>query len=214
MKRIKKPKILKNVISKQQQEVILEHISTHRQRNNSFDNAIGRKSADIKETFIDGQSLPSEIYEILNKIVVDNFSKTALPSYFIWFQYSPRHGTPMLPPHLDDNACTYTIDIQLRSNVSWSMYINGKEYLWEDGDALVYDGVNQLHWRPKFPGDKYSDYVEVFIAHYAEPDHWFFNKTGINPLRTDEYHAAYKKRENKMIKKHLHKSMSTYQKYV
>ena len=214
MKKTKKPKVLKKVISEQQRDEILEYISVRQQRNNHFDKEVGRKSADIEATFIDGKSLPYEIYEILNKIVADNFSSTALPSYFIWFQYSPRHGLPTLPPHLDDNACTYTIDIQLRASVQWPMYVKGKEYLWEDRDALLYNGVDQLHWRPKFPGDKYADYVEVFIAHYAEPDHWFFDNTGINPIRTPKYHAAYKTRERKMIKKYLHKSMSTYQKYV
>lgn len=214
MKMVKKPKILKKAISEQQRDEILEYLSTQPQRRNSFDKVIGRKSADIEATFIDGKSLPFEIYKTLNKIVVDNFSHTALPSYFIWFQYSLRHGRPSLPPHIDDNACTYTIDIQLRATVPWPMYVQGKEYLWEDGDALLYNGVEQLHWRPKFPGDKYTDYVEVFIAHYAEPNHWFFDKTGINPLRTNEYNAAYKKRENRMIKKYLHKTMSTYQEYV
>jgi hypothetical protein len=214
MKRVKKPKVLKNVISEQQQSVILEYINTHPQKKNHFNNAVGRKSADPRATFVDGESLPFEIYETLNKIVVDNFSSTALPSYFKWFRYSPQYGVPNLPPHLDDNACTYTIDIQLRSTVSWPMYVNGKEYEWKDRDALLYNGVDQLHWRPKFPGENYSDYVEVFIAHYAEPDHWFFDKTGVNPIRTTEYHGAYKEREHNMIKKYLHKSMSTYKKYV
>jgi len=212
MTNVKKPKVLKNVISEQQRDEIVDYVSTRSQIYNSFDRDIGRKSADIETSFTDGKSLSAGIYDVLNTIVAENFSDTALPSYFKWFQYSPQHGKPNLPPHLDDNACTYTIDIQIRSTTAWPLYVNAKEFLCQDLDALLYYGVDQLHWRPAFTGEKYTDYVEVFIAHYAEPDHWFFGNKDDYPIHKGKYHSDYKKKENKLIKKYLHESMVYYKK--
>ena len=207
MTNIKSPKILKNAISSMQRDEIAEHVITRPQIYNLFDKDIGRKSADIDPKYIDRKSLSAEIYNLLDAIVAENFSDTAIPSYFKWFQYSPRHGKPALPAHLDDNACTYTVDIQLRSSVKWPVWVNAEEFLCEDLDALLYYGVDQLHWRPKFTGHKYDDYVEVLIAHYAEPDHWYFGNPDDYPVHKADYHANYKKREKEMIEKYSHESM-------
>jgi hypothetical protein len=140
------------------------------------------------------------VFEKLDKIALMHFSDTAKPSYFKYMKYSPKYGLPLLRPHVDDNACTYTIDIQLRSTVHWPLYVSGIRYEWGDLGAMLYNGVDELHWRCKFPSEKPDDFATIMVAHYVEPDHWFFSeeaKTN-NPRFNPVYHREYRKRENSL----------------
>ena len=99
---------------------------------------------------------------------------TLIPTYYKFCRYSPRYGSPRVPPHIDENACTFTVDIQLDSNIDWPIYIDFEQHLLQDGDAVLYMGEEQLHWRPPFPQSDESSFVTMLFMHYAEPDHWFF----------------------------------------
>ena len=122
-----------------------------------------------------------------------HFPKDIVPSYWKWAKYSPLFSTPKLPPHIDINACTYTIDLQLLGNVEWEIYIEGKPYLMRDGDALLYMGSDQLHWRPKYPSDSIKSYLEMCFFHFVEPGHWYHTK-GQKHINSDEIRLPWKKR--------------------
>ena len=77
--------------------------------------------------------LPDDIHDRIQKLATDNCSKTAKPSYIKAAKYSGfLNPPPNLPAHLDDNACSYTIDLQLSSNVDWPLYVNGEEFTLRD----------------------------------------------------------------------------------
>ena len=101
-----------------------------------------------------------------------------LPSYSLWARYSGL--TANLHPHKDDNACTYTIDYCVRQRDPWGLFVEGKEYLLDENESLVFMGEDQEHWRGPFaPGNM----VEMIFFHFVRPDHWFFDPTKERPER-------------------------------
>jgi len=93
-------------------------------------------------------------------------------TYAKWVRYSTRYGSPHVPPHVDSNPCAYTFDIQLRSTIGWPLVVSGTEFSMTDGDAVLYMGEDQLHWRPKYPTKDPIKFVEVAFYHYVKPNHW------------------------------------------
>lgn len=139
----------------------------------------------------------SSIYDCATK----HFPKDVVPSYWKWAKYSPLFGNPKLPPHIDVNACTYTIDLQLSGNVDWEIYVEGEPYLMQDGDALLYMGSDQFHWRPKYPSDSIKSYLEMCFIHFVEPEHWYHTK-GIKHIDSDEVRLPWKARMLELLPKY------------
>jgi len=147
--------------------------------------------------------LSSEMNARLKSICDEHLSTTAIPTYFLAAKYSPIYGgTPNLPPHLDDNACTYTIDYQLSSSVDWGIMINGEEYVLKDNSAVLYDGENELHWREDFLSRNPMDFVQMVFFHFAEPEHWFFKTPHITSTSSPEIHDSRLTREAKLLIKY------------
>ncbi len=100
-------------------------------------------------------------------------SKTLEASYAIFAHYEGNQAA--LPKHKDNNACTYTIDLCLYQKTPWGLWIEGKEYMLEENEAVLFYGEDQEHWREKFPNPINNEVGQVFF-HFVEPDHWFFNE--------------------------------------
>ena len=66
------------------------------------------------------------------------FGQDVKPTYALWVTYKGFKAN--LPRHIDDNACTYTIDLCVSHDVQWPIYIEGKELLLEPNQAAVYYG--------------------------------------------------------------------------
>jgi hypothetical protein len=99
-------------------------------------------------------------------------SDTLLHSYSLFAEYSNKNIN--LPKHKDDNACTYTIDVVIYQDKPWGIWIEGKEYLLNENEAVLFWGTEQEHWRETV--DHNDGTVAVVFFHYVEPDHWWFTK--------------------------------------
>lgn len=66
------------------------------------------------------------------------------PSYVFLSMYGP-HG--VCPVHKDRPQCQFTMDLQINSDGDWPIYVDDKEYILKDGQALCYSGSNQEHYR-------------------------------------------------------------------
>jgi hypothetical protein len=121
------------------------------------------------------------------------FPEEAVASYWKWVKYSPLLGNPKLPPHVDLNACTFTIDLQLDGNIDWELYVEGTPYLMRNGDALLYMGSDQMHWRPKYPSENIKSYLEMCFIHFVEPGHWYHLK-GPRHINSDEVRLPWKEK--------------------
>lgn len=99
-------------------------------------------------------------------------SPTLAASYAVFVRYE---GSGMnLPPHVDKNACTYTLGVCLSQSRPWGFWVEGKEYIIQPNQALCYLGETQEHWRE--PRDTADDWVELLLCHYVEPSHWWWGR--------------------------------------
>ena len=114
-----------------------------------------------------------ECHQGLTSLARSLFSPTLMPSYALWATYQGYRAN--LPKHIDDNACTYTIDLCVSHKTPWSIYVEDEEFTLQPNQAIVYYGEDQYHWRNKFP-DPYNNQVEMIFFHFVEPDHWWFTK--------------------------------------
>lgn len=88
--------------------------------------------------------------------------KKLFPSHSFWRMYT--YGA-ILYPHKDRPSCEYSVTIQISSSgEEWPIYINETPYTLNHGDALIYDGVNNEHWRHPFKGD----YSSNLFLHYVD----------------------------------------------
>lgn len=120
-----------------------------------------------------GSSILAEATEILLPQAREFFSEDIESTYSLWTIYKGFRAR--LPEHIDDNACTFTIDLCVSYETQWPIYVEGKELLLEPNQAAVYYGEDQYHWRNEFT-DPATNEVQMIFFHFAKPDHWFFTK--------------------------------------
>jgi len=115
-------------------------------------------------------SILKEYSEKLLPVVRSFFSETLLPTYTLFVEYSNTEIS--LHKHKDANACTYTLDLVLYQDRPWGLWIEGKEFLANENEAVMFWGEDQEHWRETIK-DNNNDVGAIFF-HYVEPDHWWF----------------------------------------
>ena len=87
-------------------------------------------------------------------------------------RYSKEYGDfPNLTPHYDNTfkESRVTLDVQLRSNMSWPIVVQDNYFILKDNEALTFSGTNQVHWRAhqKFND---SDFIEMLFCHFSLED--------------------------------------------
>jgi len=79
-----------------------------------------------------------------------------------------KHGD-VLHRHTDREACEYSVSITLKrehKDEIWPLYLETDQIyktLLEEGDALIYKGIENSHWRDKFEGERLA---QLFL-HYV-----------------------------------------------
>lgn len=113
--------------------------------------------------------LGKELEPLAKEIFKSNTLKSTYSLYCKYF------GNASMEMHKDDNACTYTIDLCVKQDEPWALWVEDLPYVLEENEALCYLGNDQMHGRkPKNLGERNT--VEMIFFHYAEPDHWWFVK--------------------------------------
>lgn len=167
MPRDYEPKILDNVLSPEQLDRIRSSVVNYKDL--PFDDWFSRYTVN-NET----NKVLDEVFINLTDLARKTFnSKTLLPTYALFSHYEGKNAR--LHKHIDDNACTYTIDLCLYQKTPWGLWVENKEYMLSENEALAYYGNDQLHWRQQFP-DKENNQVAMIFFHFAEADHWWFTK--------------------------------------
>ena len=90
-----------------------------------------------------------------------------LPTYAYTRDY--RHGD-VLEPHVDRAACEFSVSVLLKKitiKLVYSHSSGDKKIELEEGDALLFPGVFNSHWRDgEFQGEEYS----AIFLHYVRAD--------------------------------------------
>ena len=125
---------------------------------------------------------------IEDKIISHIEEITGLSGFEMEYQFSRYEllnangetAMPNLTPHFDGfEQPRITFDYQLNSNTLWPIYVEGKEFVLKNNEALTFSGTHQIHWRP--PKDfSEGEFVEMVFCHLYLKD----NSTQLGPEHT------------------------------
>jgi hypothetical protein len=159
---IKTPnKIINNFLTKEQVELI-KYYTIFYHRNNDEHNSWDIGQVKQGETSTYGDTLADSILKSKVNLLNKETGVKCLPTYAYWRMYT-KGGE--LVKHYDRPSCQISVSVHIASDgTEWPMYVEDKPYYLKPGDAVLYYGFDQLHWREKFTGDWYS---QVFL-HYVD----------------------------------------------
>lgn len=114
-----------------------------------------------------------ELEEFL-PIVENLVGKKLFPTYNYARIYKPGE---ILLPHTDRNACEYSVTLTLKYDTEiWPIYLQLPDEtvsaLLEVGDAMVYKGIEHLHWRMRLV----TQYHYQAFFHYVDQEGPYANE--------------------------------------
>jgi len=150
-------KIIKNFFSKDELSLLQKYCYNKLDENKNYQ--------------IDGQSFSPSWYHdaVMTGLldiklpVVEKKSKLKLfPTYTYWRYYV--YGAT-LDKHTDRPACEISVTACIKKYDDWPIIVEDKKFELNEGDAILYNGVSQKHWRPGIY--KGSGMAQVFL-HYVD----------------------------------------------
>jgi len=132
-----------------------------------------------------GDSLMSALLDSKISIVEKESNLKLYPTYSYWRYYV--FGAT-LAKHTDRSACEVSVTACIKKHDDWPIVIEGDSFELNEGDAVLYAGCDQLHWRPGVY--KGEGMAQVFL-HYI-------NKEGPNQ---EHAYDKYFKETGKQSKK-------------
>jgi hypothetical protein len=148
-------KLIKNFFSKEELKVYQKYCYNKIDENNHE---------------IDYQSFSPAWYNdpLMNSLLNVKLSKVELecnlklfPTYGYW-RYYIFGGT--LKKHIDRPSCEISVTACIKKYDNWPIFIEGTSFELEEGDAVLYAGHKQKHWRPGIY--KGEGMAQVFL-HYV-----------------------------------------------
>lgn len=163
--------ILENVFTEEDLEGLYRHINTDAACKPIVHPEVGYTwypCATNKEVFEKVNNLGKSLYGSEVEL-----TEICVAKYTLNEEYMPN-----LTPHFDNfDGGRITIDVQLKSNTDWALYVNGERFLLQDNQALVFAGTHQAHWREEktFEGD---NFIDMLFCHFTVP--------GVAPLASEK----------------------------
>lgn len=156
-----KNQIVKNIFTKEEMEIIYDHINSTPEDSLHLHPRLGHK------VFMYGmpQSVQDKVLEVAQEYSSVPLKLTEISAA----RYANGYiDPPNLYPHIDFfETPRLTFDIQLKSTRNWTIYVEGKPFTLRDNEAIIFSGTNQLHWREKtiFRDD---DIIDMLFCHFSE----------------------------------------------
>ena len=186
-------KLIKNFFSKEELNILQKYCYN---------------KVDLADYALDQQSFSPAWYDdpLMNSILsaklslVEEKSKLKLfPTYAYW-RYYVFGGT--LAKHLDRPSCEISVTACMKKHDNWPIVVENTSYELEEGDAIIYSGCVQKHWRPgTYKGEGMAQVFFHYVnksgpfAHHAYDN--YFKDTGHKASEQDrkeldEQRIAYK----------------------
>lgn len=102
------------------------------------------------------------------KTVSDIVGTPVKPSYAFLSMYA---ANGICPPHVDRPQCQFTVDLCLNQDAPWPIYVDENPYYLEVGQALVYSGTHQPHYRKRMSEDSKASFINLAFFHFV-PTYW------------------------------------------
>lgn len=166
---VRKPKVISNLFEPKDLKILQKEFKGRVKQTCAYDQPFGRFTISDDSNGSLG-ALAKDITPFARKVFN---SKTLVPSYTLFSHYEGKDA--QLPRHVDDNACTYTLDYCLYQKQPWKIWVEGVAYKLRVNEALAFYGTEQEHWREEFPNPE-KNFVGMIFFHFVEPNHWYFTK--------------------------------------
>lgn len=168
-------KIVKDVFTEQELADIYAHVNS---------------TPDEQKKFVDYFShtahltwMPDHIVSAIEKRMAAEHDEDLVLRELSFARYSKEQDNiaVQLTPHRDESfeEGRITFDIQVGSNVSWPLVVEGKEFTLEDNQALLFAGTHQVHWRTKREFET-GEHVDMIFCHFSSAN-WENEDLGNNP---------------------------------
>lgn len=156
-----KNQIVKNIFTKEEIELIYDHMNSAPPTALVLHHTLGQKM------FMWGMPdlIKEKVLEIAQKYSSVPLKLTEISAA----RYANGYlSIPKLYPHVDFfEEPRFTFDIQLKSTRNWPIVVEGQEFVLRDNDAVIFSGTNQLHWRPKMIFN-HDDIIDMLFCHFSE----------------------------------------------
>lgn len=118
--------------------------------------------------------LPQNIVETLTKAAQSTTQTPLVLRELSFAKYAKFDGAPkiQLTPHTDRTfrEPRMTFDIQIKSNRTWALVVEGRSYTLNNNEALTFSGTHQVHWRESVDFLE-GDYMDMIFAHFSAADY-------------------------------------------
>jgi hypothetical protein len=154
-------RIVKEIFTKEEMELIYDHINSTPKESIVLNPVLGHK------VFMYGMT--QSIQDKITK-VAQQYSDVPIKLTEISAARYSNHGKvlPNLFPHIDFfDMPRFTFDIQLKSTKNWTLYVENKPFTLRDNEAIIFSGTNQFHWREKTKFED-DDIIDMLFCHFSE----------------------------------------------
>jgi hypothetical protein len=152
-----KNKVIKNFFSKDEIEILQKYCFNKLENNQDY--TIDKDA--FSPAWYDDALMTSLLYT-KQKIVEKESNIKLFPTYSYWRYYV--YGG-LLRKHLDRPACEISVTACIKKQDNWPIVVENVIVELEEGDAVLYRGCVQEHWRPGMY--KGNGMAQVFM-HYVD----------------------------------------------
>lgn len=115
------------------------------------------------------KSLHRELKPVLENVL----ERRLIPTYY--FDRVYYAGTELVP-HKDWEGCEVSVTLQIETTLEkpWDFYVEGTPLKLNNGDAVIYNGMDAEHWREPMPGGKLDYHHQIFLHYVAHNSPYYF----------------------------------------
>jgi len=167
-------KLIKNFFSKEELNILEKYCYNQLDLNKSY-------------RLDDGQSFSPSWYDdpLMNALLqtklplVEKESNLKLFQTYAYWRYYVLGAT--LKKHTDRPSCEISVTACIKKHDDWPITVEGTSFELEEGDAVLYSGCFQKHWRP---GTYKGEGIAQVFLHYVNKDGNFTHHAYDNYTKT------------------------------
>jgi len=126
---------------------------------------------DMKDVlYLYGDPLYDSLLEVFRPMIEKIIVERLLPTYSFARLYKKGDA---LPPHKDRTSSEIGVSLNIgeefsavhekRPNYRWPLVVNGEPIVGEQGDIILFKGIEQQHWRDSLQGDQQGQVFFFYV---------------------------------------------------